>query len=389
MLAQRAHLVLEKHAQRLHKPLEAHIPGQAADVVVAFDGGAGLRAAFDDIRIDGALEQIVRAAELFCLLLEHADELLADDLALALGLGHAGEAVEKAPARVHGDDVEAELIAVEAEHLLSLVLAQQAVIHKDAGEPVAHGAVHQHAGDGGIHPAGERAQHARLPHLRAHLVDERIGKARDAVGAGTAADVLKEIAEDALALRRMRHLRMELDAVEAARIVGKGGDGAVLRGGEGAEALRQREHRVVVRHPDGLAVHAGKERAFGKADGGAAKLAHGRLAHAAAQLLRHQLHAVAHAQHGHAQLEHARVAALGVFPIGAVRPAGEDDARERVAPDAGERRVVRQQLGKDARLAYAARDELVILRAKVEHRDALRHRRPPRGKRSRSHPPRR
>ena len=57
-------------------------------------------------------------------------------------------------------------------HLLPLVEPQQPVIHEDAGEPVAHGAVHQRRGDGGVHAAREAADHPGAgPHLLPDLLD--------------------------------------------------------------------------------------------------------------------------------------------------------------------------------------------------------------------------
>jgi hypothetical protein len=95
LAAQLTDLVLEEHPQRLDDLLEIHIVRQAAHVVVALDGGGVAEAGFDHVGVDGALGQIVDLADLLGLLLEDADELLADDLALALRLGDAGELVER------------------------------------------------------------------------------------------------------------------------------------------------------------------------------------------------------------------------------------------------------------------------------------------------------
>ena len=84
--------VLEQVAQRLHQLLEVHGVGQTADVVVALDdGGLTAQTALDDIGVDGALCEEIDLADLLCLFLKDADELLADDLALALRLGDTGQ----------------------------------------------------------------------------------------------------------------------------------------------------------------------------------------------------------------------------------------------------------------------------------------------------------
>ena len=89
-----AHLVLEQVAQRLDQ-LEVHVLGQAAHVVVALDVGGGLRAGLDHVGVQRALHEEPRARVLARDLLEHADELLADRLALGLGVGDARELREE------------------------------------------------------------------------------------------------------------------------------------------------------------------------------------------------------------------------------------------------------------------------------------------------------
>ena len=100
LLADGAHLVLEQQAQRLDQ-LEAHLLGQAADVVVALDLGRLARAALDHVAGTAcpARGSSWRRRELARLLLEAADELLADDLALALRVGDPGQLVEEAVGR--------------------------------------------------------------------------------------------------------------------------------------------------------------------------------------------------------------------------------------------------------------------------------------------------
>ena len=81
--------------------LEVHVVRQTAHVVVALDdGGLAAQAGLDHVGIDGALGQEVHGADLLGLLLEHADELLADDLPLALGVRDTGQlAQETGPRR--------------------------------------------------------------------------------------------------------------------------------------------------------------------------------------------------------------------------------------------------------------------------------------------------
>ena len=106
-----ADLVLEQVAQRLDE-LEAQVGRQPADVVVGLDllGGLRLRRRrLDDVGVERALGQEVDPAELRRLLLEDPDELVADDLALLLGVLDTGQPGEEPVARVDHDEVHAEV----------------------------------------------------------------------------------------------------------------------------------------------------------------------------------------------------------------------------------------------------------------------------------------
>jgi len=93
---------------------------------------------------------------------------------------------------------------------------------------------------------------------------------------------------------------------------------------------------------------------------------------AAAELLRHGLHAVADAEHGHAGVPHGlrRLRRLGVGHR--LRPAGEDDAAGAEFADRRVGHVPGMDLAVDAAFADATRDELGVLRPEIEDQDAMR-----------------
>jgi hypothetical protein len=96
---------------------------------------------------------VARVAEPRRLLLEDPDELLADDLALALGIGHAGQARQEALLGVDRDQRHLELVAERGHDLVALVLAHQPVVDEHAGQLLAHGAIGQQRGHGRVDPA--------------------------------------------------------------------------------------------------------------------------------------------------------------------------------------------------------------------------------------------
>ena len=95
----------------------------------------------DDVRVQRALgEEARRRRACVASSTKTSDELLADDLALALRVGDAGELLEEALLGLDVHEVDLERVAERVDDLLGLVEAQHAVVDEDAGELVADGA---------------------------------------------------------------------------------------------------------------------------------------------------------------------------------------------------------------------------------------------------------
>ena len=172
------------------------------------------------------------------------------------------------------------------------------------------------------------------------------------------------------------HLGVELHAVEPPLLVGDGGVGADGGARRVPEALGRALHIVAVAHPGSAALgEARKERAGGVEPSlRAAVFARGialGLDDAPAQGLRHELAAVADAEHGHAEGEDAGVDLGRAGRVDAPGPAGEYDAYGRGGFKLRERRGVRPQLAVYAALADAPGDELVVLPAEVKDDNCL------------------
>ena len=142
-----------------------------------------------------------------------------------------------------------------------------------------------------------------------------------------------------------------------------------------ARALGRLDDRVAVGHPDGLLRRrVVEEPRLLDAHLGAPELGDAGAVDAAAELERHQLRAVTDAERRDPELEQRRIDPRRVVGVDRRRPAAQDE-RVRVARAhrLGRDRVA-DELGVDAALAHAPRDQLRVLPAEVdnENRPVLR-----------------
>ena len=336
----------------------------------------------DDVGIDRALGEELDAFETMCLLVEDLDEGPADRLALGLGVGDAGEGAEKACLRVDADDLRAEVLREDAHHRLGFAEAQQAVVDEYAGELLPDRAVQERGDHGGVDSAREPEQHLAATDLRAEACEGILDDVADAPERIGAADLAHEALEELSSLGGVRDLGMELYAIEAAALVahGREGNGAGRRGR--AESRWQRVDPVAVAHPhiehrpSGRIAAVGEfiEEARGAGDGHfrVTELALGPGRDPPAELLRHGLHAVADAEHRHAELIDRRGRPGRAGGRHRLRAAGEDHAARPEGAHPGVAHVPGVDLAVHAELAHAAGDELGVLRTEIEDQDPVR-----------------
>ena len=347
-------------------------------MVTLDDGALAAQTGLHHVGIDGALGKEVHSADLLGLLLKHADEFLADDLALALRLGDAGQLGQKARAGVDTANVHVELVLHHLLHLIALVLAQQAVIHEDAGQLIAHGALQQGSGHGAVHAAGQGQQHAAVADLTAALGHRLLHIGGHGPLGAEAADGVQEILQDLGAVFGMQHLGMELHAVELLVGALHRCVKAALGGADDLEAGRQALHLDAVAHPvDGLLRHIVKQRRFLVGQFHLAVFAGLCLAALAAQQVHHQLLAIADAQHGDAHLEQCLVHHGGVGLEHGGGAAGKDQGVGCEGADLLQGHAEGFDLAVHAALADAACHQQVILAAEVQNQNFLHLSHPP------------
>ena len=343
--------------------------------MVAFDDGGVPRAGLDHVGVDGALGQIVHRPHLFGLVLKHPDELLADDLALALRLLRSGQPGQEALGCVHAHEIHGPW-GERGLHLVPLVFPHEAVVHKHAGELLPHRLGQQGRRHRRVHPAGQGQQHPARPDLVPQGLDGGALVVAHGPVPRRAAHVVEEAAEHVRAVPGVVYLGMELHAVEPPRLVGDGHAGAGGAAGRQLEPLGDLLHIVPVAHPgDPRFRQAPEQRALGVKAGlglavfpGAALL--GR-AHPAPQQVGHELAAVADAQNGRPPGENGRVHLGRAVQIHRTGPPGENDADGLHGPQLLQRRGVGLHLAVYPALPHPAGDELVILPAEIQHDHSL------------------
>ena len=284
--------------------------------------------------------RIADVGQLRGLLLEHADELLADDLPLALGVVDAGEPGEEALLRLDVDQVDAEL-AHRGDDLLGLVLAHQPVVDEHAGELVADRAMDERRRGRRVDPARQPADHAGVADLRPDPLDLLVDHRGRRPGLDAAGDLAQEAVEDLLAVGRVDDLGMELDPVQAALRVLAGGHRRARAGGERLESGRRLEDRVAVAHPARLLGRQPGEQpaaVTGEGELGAAELAGLGALDAAAERPDHRLHPVTDAEHRDPELEQLAAQLGGALGVDRGRAAREHQRARRALADRLERR---------------------------------------------------
>ena len=182
---------------------------------------------------------------------------MTDDAALFLRVTDAGQRLQETLASVDHVQVGVEVIAKGAADGFGLALAQEAVVDEDGGDLGTDGTQENGGGDRRIDAAGQAADHAivadTLAEVGHRLLDERLHLPQPLA----AACVVEEVAQHQAAVRRMAHLRMELEPIDGASAMLDGGYGAGVGRCQRHEVLASALHLVAVAHPDdGFRRHA-------------------------------------------------------------------------------------------------------------------------------------
>ena len=103
--------------------------------------------AFDDVGINGALDQKIDMADLLALFFKNPDEFLADDLALALRFGDAFQCAQEFVSGIDGDEFSTQTFPKCRSDLRTFIRAQETRIHEHADQLIPDGFVNQRRRD--------------------------------------------------------------------------------------------------------------------------------------------------------------------------------------------------------------------------------------------------
>ena len=342
--------------------------------MVGLDGGVVGTTRFDDVGVEGALDEVSGVGELGGDFLEDADERRSDDLAFLFGIGHAGERGQEPVGGFDVDEIDVELASERLLDLVGFAEAEQPGVDEDAGQLIPDGLVHERRRDGRVDTAGEATHDASVADLVAHTGDGFVDDRRVRPRWSTAADVEQEGVQHLAAPFGVEHLGVELDAEQGpvAVLVGRH-RGAGRRGGHDGP-LRGGADRVAVAHPDGLVTgDVGEEQRPGVGPGhrGAPVFAASGAADVPTELQRRELRAVADAENRYPGAVNVGVDRRGTVDMDRRGTSGEDDPPGSFGQHLVEGHSARHDLGVHARLADATGDQLGVLGPEVDNENGV------------------
>ncbi len=181
---------------------------------------------------------------------ENIDEFAADGFAFQFGICNISQRSVKFFRSIDAANIEMKVVFVDLKRVLELAKTQQAVIDEDAGLPRTDCLVYQHRRDGRIDTARQTADNiVRGADNITNLLDLFFYKLGRRPVAFAPADVEQEITKNFFAKRRVRHLWVKLDAVNATFFALYRRDNFTGRSGC-LKAIRQTGDVVAVAHPD-------------------------------------------------------------------------------------------------------------------------------------------
>ena len=114
------------------------------------------KTAFNNVRINCSLRQIVNSADFLSFFFKNTDEFFADNFTFAFRSAYAFQLAIEAFTSIYADEVAVKLTAFTEyrANFLTFIFAQQAMINEHAGQLFADGFSQHSSANAGVNPAG-------------------------------------------------------------------------------------------------------------------------------------------------------------------------------------------------------------------------------------------
>ena len=186
-----------------------------------------------------------------------------DQTTLLLRIGDTLEILEEILRSIDHAQIDVEMTAERALHEFTFVLSEQTVVHEDAGELIADRACQQGGHHGGVDATRQTADHPTITDLGLHSGTFRFHEFAHLPASGTTADAEEEVSQNVDAVRRVRHLGVELHAEEGKLVVHDRGERTGVGVGERGEVVAQTGDLITMTHPDRSHGGNAAEQSFG------------------------------------------------------------------------------------------------------------------------------
>ncbi|KAH3661515.1 hypothetical protein OGAPHI_006362 [Ogataea philodendri] len=162
---------------------------------------------------------------------------------------------------IHNGQVDSQTFVQGLFHLDGLVLSHESVIDVDSMEPVADGLLHDLGTNSGVNTSGNSTDHlGRRSNKGSNSLDLGVDEILHGPVLGGLTDLDSKVLQQSLSLKRVCHLRMELDTKDVLLGVCNTGKRRVTRNSHCFETGRKSMQFVMVRHPNLRVVDSLKQR---------------------------------------------------------------------------------------------------------------------------------
>ena len=296
--------------------------------MVALDGsGRSLeRDAFNDVRVQSTLGQILDRTQFSRFLFKDMDKFPADDLPLFFRIRHTFQTIQEMFRTIHQVQINAVITLKHLHHFSGFPFSQKTIVHQNTRQIIPNGFMKEHRGYRGIHPAGKPTDNPFIPQLCTQGLHRSADKRGHIPGRCATADVKQEIGQDFGSFGRMGHLRMELHAEKTPRGINHGRHGAVFAAGKGFKSFGHPFDTIPMTHPDGPPIILFKSMkqvlVIPDGHGGISVFPITRLGHHAAPQMGKELHAVTDAQYRDTEIENTLIRKRRIRIVDAGRTPG-------------------------------------------------------------------